>query len=270
MMNFNNIKKIYTHGGIFHADETFACALLRVLNPSLTIERVFKAPEATSENEVILDIGGGRYDHHQEGAKTRLDGGKRAAVGLIWDEVKDLLFKTKNAQDHFERSYIIPVEVQDNGGEVNPLSLMIGVMNPTWDEAPEKGGEYFEEAVSFFEALIKREQKRETSVLKGQSIVLSALKRAEKEKNKIVVLEQFAPWQELVVPTEAQFVIFPSNRGGWNVQTVPKEIGGRESKQLLPPQEEMEGCTFRHPAGFLASFETKEEAIKAAEKIIAA
>ena len=270
-MNFSNLKTVYTHGGIFHADETFACALLRVLNPSLTIERVFKAPETISKNEIVIDIGGGRYDHHQlEGVPCRPDGGKRATVGLVWDEVKDLLFQTQEAQERFETSFIIPVEIQDNGGEVNPLSLMIGAMNPTWDEAPEKGGEYFEEAVYFFEALIKREQKRETSVLKGQNIVLSALERAEKEKNKIVVLEQFAPWQELIVPTEAQFVVFPSNRGGWNVQTVPTELGGRESKKLLPAQEEMEGCTFRHSAGFIASFETREEAIKAAEKIIVA
>lgn len=271
MKDFTKIEKIYTHGGIFHADETFACALLRVLNPSLNIERVFKAPENPSENEVIIDIGGGRYDHHQEGAKRRPDGGKRAAVGLIWEEVKDLLFKTQAAQDFFERSYIVPVEIQDNGGEMNPLSLMIGAMNPTWDEGSSKGGEYFEKAVNVFFALIIREQQRELSVLKGQSIVKSALEKAEKEGHEtIVVLEQFAPWQELIVPTEAQFVIFPSNRGGWNVQTVPKEIGGRESKKLLPPQEKMEGCTFRHPAGFLASFETREEAIKAAEKIIVA
>ena len=82
MMNFANLEKIYTHTGVFHADETFACALLRVLTPSLKIERVFKEPETISENEIVIDIGGGRFDHHQsEGVPTRLDGGKRAAVG---------------------------------------------------------------------------------------------------------------------------------------------------------------------------------------------
>lgn len=265
MLNLNNVKTIYTHGGVFHADETFACALLRVLNPSLVIERVFKSPETVEDHELVVDIGLGRFDHHQaEGVPTRPDGGKRATVGLIWDEVKDLLFQTSETQDRFETSYIVPVETQDNGGDINPLSLMIGAMNPTWDEAPAVGAERFEEAVCFFEKLIEREQEREASALRGQNIVGSALERAEKEGHEtVVVLEQFAPWQTLLVPSKTEYVVFPSNRGGWNVQTVPTELGGRESKKLLPAQEEMEGCTFRHVGGFLASFPTKEEAVKA-------
>lgn len=257
--------KVYTHGGVFHADETFACALLRVLNPSLVIERVFKSPETVEDHELVVDIGLGRFDHHQaEGVPTRPDGGKRATVGLIWDEVKDLLFQTSETQDRFETSYIVPVETQDNGGDINPLSLMIGAMNPTWDEAPAVGAERFEKAVCFFEKLIEREQEREASALRGQNIVTSALEKAEKEGHEsVVVLEQFAPWQSILVPSKAEFVLFPSNRGGWNVQTVPTELGGRESKKLLPAQEEMEGCTFRHVGGFLASFPTKEEAVKA-------
>ena len=259
--------KIYTHAGVFHADETFGVALIRQVNSTVKVERAFTAPETTSENEIIIDIGGGQYDHHQEKTACRPDGGKRAACGLVWEEVKDLLFKTEDARDRFERSYIIPVEIQDNGGEVNPLSLMIGAMNPTWDEAPSKGGEYFEKAVEVFSALIKREQERESSALKGESIIKDALATMRKEGKKFAVLEQFAPWQKILVPTEALFVIFPSNRGGWNIQTIPFELGGRESKQILPPQEEMEGCSFRHPAGFIASFSTREEATSAAEKI---
>ena len=267
-MNFNNIKKIYTHGGIFHADETFATALIRAINPNIEIERVFKAPETVENHEIVVDIGYGRYDHHQpEGVPTRPDGGKRATVGLVWDEVKDLLFKTEEGRDRFERSYIIPVEIQDNGGEVNPLSLMIGAMNPTWDETPSKGGEYFEKAVEVFSALIKREQEREEAELKGKSIIEDALAEMRKEGRKYAVLEQFAPWQSILPQTAALFVIFPSNRGGWNLQCVPTAPNGRESKQILPPIEELNGCKFRHPAGFLASFSTREEALSAAEKL---
>lgn len=266
-MNFANIKTIYTHGGVFHADETFCVALIRALNPNAKVERVFKAPETTSENEVIIDIGGGQYDHHQEKAACRADGGKRAAVGLVWEEVKNLLFKTEETKDRFERSYIVPVEIQDNGGGVNPLSLMIGAMNPTWDEAPSKGGEYFEKAVEVFSALIKREQEREAAELKGESIVEDALAAMRKEGKKFAVLEQFAPWQNILPQTETMFVVFPSNRGGWNLQCVPVAPNSRETKQPIPPMEEMEGCTFRHPAGFLASFSTREETAEAAEKL---
>ena len=260
-----NITKIYTHGGTFHADEAFASAMIRVLNPNCEILRVFKVPEEVTESDIVVDIGFGQYDHHQaDGVPCRPDGGKRASCGLVWDEVKDLIFQTESTKAQFEENFVIPVEIQDNGGEKNPLSLFIAGMNPSWDSS-EDVNSLFEEAVKFFVDLIHREQERENSRLRGESIIKNAL--AKSEGKGYLTLEQFTPWQEQVVPTDKKFILFLSNRGQWTIQTIPTSVGGRESKQLLPQQEEMRGCTFRHPGGFIASFDSYESARDTCEKI---
>ena len=38
MLDVNNIKKALTHAGVFHADDVFSAALLRIVNPNIIIE----------------------------------------------------------------------------------------------------------------------------------------------------------------------------------------------------------------------------------------
>ena len=75
----------FTHGGIFHADEVFATALLRMIDPSFYIERQkdrnYEVPN--KEDILVFDIGLGKYDHHQENALFRENGKKYSSVGLI-------------------------------------------------------------------------------------------------------------------------------------------------------------------------------------------
>lgn len=81
-----------------------------------------------------------------------------------------------------------------------------------------------------------------------------------------VVLTRFVPWQATLVPRNAEFVAYPAIRGGWNVQCVPTELGGREYKQSFPEcwkNEKPVGCTFIHPTGFIAAFDSKESALAA-------
>ena len=72
-MNENTLKGI-THAGVFHAGDVFSTALLKILFPDIIISRVFKAPETPSPNEIVYDIGFGRFDHHQKDAEMRENG----------------------------------------------------------------------------------------------------------------------------------------------------------------------------------------------------
>ena len=36
----------FTHSGKFHADDVFSTALLQIINPNITVTRVFSVPEA--------------------------------------------------------------------------------------------------------------------------------------------------------------------------------------------------------------------------------
>ena len=75
----------FTHGGKFHADDVFSAALLRYLNPDITIERGNRVPE--DYKGIVFDIGRGRYDHHQRDSRIRENGVPYAAFGLLWEEL---------------------------------------------------------------------------------------------------------------------------------------------------------------------------------------
>ena len=90
------------------------------------------------------------------------------------------------------------------------------------------------------------------------------------------------PWKSLVLNSENEkakeilFVVFPSNRGGYNVYTVPKEEGSFENRKSLPKEwaglrdEKLQEVTgiktarFCHNACFICTAETKEDAMKLA------
>ena len=83
MKNIN----LFTHGGIFHADEVFASVVLcSVFEKNYSeIKRVFCVPDDISDSDIVYDIGGGKFDHHQrEGNGVRDNGIPYASAGLIW------------------------------------------------------------------------------------------------------------------------------------------------------------------------------------------
>ena len=69
--NINEATHI-THGGIFHADEVFATAILATLG-DVTVMRVFTVPADT--RAFVYDIGRGKYDHHQKGGNGARENG---------------------------------------------------------------------------------------------------------------------------------------------------------------------------------------------------
>ena len=269
------IEKLIVHAGIFHADDALCAAMARVLNPDAVIVRSFRVPEdyddQTAETTGIYaaDIGGGRFDHHQPDARRRESGEKFAACGLLYDLWQDALFQTPVARSRFLRDFILPVELQDNNGKGKgfgtPLSVMIKNLNPLWDEAQDFDRAFFK-AVGLFEALIKREQAREASALRAKDAVAKALTESE---DGVVVLPQSMPWQAVLIEpdTPALFCVYPSSRGGWNLQTVAVSPEERTPRREIPEDwlaHRPEGCTFVHAGRFLASFVSKDAAVKAA------
>lgn len=125
---------IGTHNGIFHVDDVFACATLCLYyyllysNVPIQILRTRKN-DLLMQCSICVDIGGGKYDHHQLGFdKKRTNGIKFASAGLVWNDygrvlielvlkkhfpdIKcdiDFVFKT------FDENFIVPVDQEDNG-----------------------------------------------------------------------------------------------------------------------------------------------------------
>lgn len=260
---------LITHSGIFHADDVLCAALARKIFESIQIVRVFNAPENLDGKDIIIvDIGGGKYDHHQPDAAVRKDGKKRAACGLLFADYWDVIFPDEESAMAFERDFIIPIEDQDNGAARNPLSMAISAFNPEWD-SKKSADECFLEAVDFMSTILEKQIARALSKARAVSIVEEAYQASEDKR--LVVLPRFAPWQSVLAERETIYIIFPSLRGGYNLQAVPVEDGSFITKQPLPEswlKEKPTDCTFVHPGRFLAAFQTEEAAIEAAKALL--
>ena len=138
---FNYVNGV-THAGVFHADEVFATAMLRKINPDFKVTRVFKVIE-TDENTLVYDIGGGEFDHHQKGGNgSRENGIPFASFGLLWREFGNLLVADEDVRNMVDRDLVSIVDAFDNGYakvESNlpagclPVNTIISGFNPTWD-----------------------------------------------------------------------------------------------------------------------------------------
>lgn len=260
-----NYNTITVHGGLFHADDICCVAMAQIINPEILVKRVFRV-EDIAEDEIVCDIGGGKFDHHQAEAELREDGRKYAACGLFFREFGHLLFEDKKEREDFKNSFIIPIENCDNGYEVNPLSVAIGNMNPAWDEDDSNNCLFFK-AVDFMKSIIITSIKNAEAKARAEKAVKEALETMD--SNGIVVLDQYLP-SEKFIETDAKLLIFPCQRGGYNVLTVNTKLGSFENKVSLPEnwlKNPPKGCTFVHQARFIATFDTKENAVAGAISI---
>lgn len=271
------LKKLaFTHGGVFHADDVFSAALLKLVHPGIKIIRGLKVPK--DFEGIVFDIGGGKFDHHQKDAEVRENGIKYAAFGLLWREFGHELGISDDQKERFDKIFVQGIDDCDNGGRHNPMSLMISQMNPTWEEdsGPAATDKRFVEAVEVAKKLLEASINNMLSELRAAEGMKEAIANMTKEG--IVILPKFMPWQKYVENTDAMFVVFPSNRGGYGAQVVPVRAGSFEAKKSFPAQwagltdknlEEKSGIiglNFCHNGRFFIAADTEEAAVEACKK----
>ena len=268
----------YTHGGRFHADDVFSTALLRMLNPKIKIQRIENPDENTKG--IIYDIGRGEFDHHQENAPVRDDGVPYAAFGLLWRKYGPAFFASQCSEEQiseavqkFDEAFVQPLDLDDNTGCGNMLASIIGAFNPYWDENTDSD-RCFWQAVQFAQTILERKLGFLCSQFRADAVVEQAVKEMQ---DGIVKLPVYAPWKPIVIRSDAEFVIYPSQRGGYCAQAVPgKEEGtlrcpfpvlwaGKENQELEQVSE-INGLRFCHRARFLVSADTAETCVKACQE----
>ena len=345
MKNLNNnvtVDRIIVHGGVFHADDVLCCAMARLINPDVAIERSNNpAPEDVegdgSNGVWVADVGGGRFDHHQVDARTHEDGSKFAACGLLYEVWKSTLTAGSSCESirDFE-SLIGFIEDADNGGMMATSNSIINSYRPSMDDSYSMN-DGFNRAVDFMETSVRgilhpvqnddalahrlgtmlfgpeindegycitgdfsgdilitgyvSSGQKDINVAHAIVDIYGQLIRAEQAQlradeylkkhlgdrvnDTVVFLEQCLPWMRTLIPSKALYVSYPAIRGGWNIQCVPVAVGDRTTKKPFPaewlssPESRPAGCTFVHPAGFLAAFATREDA-EAAAKLLTA
>ena len=286
---------LITHNGTFHSDEVFSTVLLsKVLKKDiLKLCRTSNIKEGITG--FVYDVGYGKYDHHQPGGNgERKNGIKYSSFGLVWrDFGKDYLkqlncLQIEEVWSMVDKKLVQNIDAIDNGQlgkltqfdfEVVTLPNLISMYNSNWDDEQANQNEMFLKAVQFAHIVFDRFIISVVSKIRAKSRVEDAI---ENSKNQILILEKFMPWKEFLLDSENEkaknilFVVFPSNRGGYNVYAVPKENGSFESRKLFPAKwaglkdEELSKisgvatATFCHTGRFICATRTKEDAIKIA------
>lgn len=258
----------FTHAGKFHSDDVFSAALLTYLNPNIKITRAYHIPEDFTG--IVFDIGGGKYDHHQKDALVRDNGIPYAAFGLLWKELGGLILSENDAKS-FDKSFIQPLDYSDNTGAHNEIAELISLFNPSWDEEADYDA-CFNEAKEIALAILIKKFNFIKSLNKAEDFVKEAVEKAE---DNIVILPKRAPWKLFLDGTDMEFVVYPSDRGGYNAQGVPTSMASTSLKVPFPKEwrgksadelkaiSGVETLSFCHNSGFLITAASLEDTIKA-------
>lgn len=284
-----NEAKYVTHAGNFHADDVFATVFLEKMFKDITIIRLKEYYD--DESKLAYDIGGGKFDHHQSGYDKKRDNGIHyCGFGLLWQEYGLSYLKSINIPDAeitfkvFDYLLVNGIDAIDNGEYVSnsdfniyPLASLIELFRPKFRETKDED-DCFLAAVNFARVIFDL-------ILDDAMSKVRVIKVIEKKvpeiKNHILVLDEFIPFEfalfYLGIDKDINFVIYPSNRGGYAAHTVASKYKGfipkipfkktwaglRDNK--LAQVSGLKSARFCHNNLFLFTSDALEDAIKAAQ-----
>ena len=280
-----------THNGTMHADEVFATAFLSLYFGDFKVARVSEVPKDISTNTIIYDIGKGKFDHHQTNARIRDNGIKYSSFGLLFEEyglsyLKKLKLKnTKAIYNYLVKDFIEAIDAIDNGifpeiksiYKIKTVSDVIKIFNPSYG-SNDKEDEQFIKAVSIAESILTEELKNVIGKVEAGAKVKKIL---NKTKGSILILDEYLPYEETILTSlsgkKILFAIYPSNRGGYGIKTIPISTTDKTSRVYFPKEwggltndalekvTGIKGSLFCHTNRFLMTASNLDTAKKLAE-----
>ena len=281
LVNKNEVN-IVVHGGCFHADDVACVALLKLIHDKVNVVRKFKVDVDTEAADYVLDIGRMDrvtdsqviLDHHQgpeliEDTKVKHCAFSKLVERMI--EPDDKLFKK-----YLYEVLVLPIAAQDNGQDYadhgllpSPLTF-VNAMGLSWKDDQKLADQRFAEVVEMSIKVIENIIKNLEDKVEAVNDVILAVNKVE---DGIMVLDRYLPWTDAVIEynngePKVKLVIYPSNRGGYNIQVVPKKGGSFESWLKIPEEViNFEGCSGQAHGAF-AFFDTMENAVAAAKQLV--
>lgn len=240
--------RFITHNGMYHADDVCATALLQIIFGSdIEIIRVNNLNDAVIEDDdIVFDVGGGKFDHHQEGSEIRPNGIPYAAFGLLWKEFYNKLGICGWAAHRMDEDFIQFIDQTDNFGQIkypNTLSAMV--------TAAFSAGTSFEECVAMVKPLLK-------GVIESYSKLsmqrVDVVNKTIETKDALFEDTQNHYDSRVFQNTGVIFVIGPSNRGDG---VVLRSLASINYPIKLPEGIEP---VFLHKAKFTGTFKSVEDA----------
>lgn len=281
---------IAVHDGPFHKDDVIAVALAMIerenIKKKCDIVKIIRTRDKNKldDADIVLDVGGTYngvkyFDHHQEDVPVYSNGVKCAACGLY---LKNMHSLTDDEKQYLLDNALYAVQAHDNGQDLDSLGFslsedpfsFVSLLNGTWKEGvytSEQNGR-FEYAAMTAKCIIRRMLRQCKHKTEAKKKVNYALNSSLKNKDGILFIGEYCDWKEEVIEYNelypeniVEVVVYSNSQGQFNVQVVPEKIDSFESYVSIPKEvENIEGCVFRHKAGFLAGFDNVLGALEAA------
>ena len=184
--------------------------------------------------------------------------------------------------DYLVKDFILSIDAIDNGEfpsvtanyKVKTVSDIIKLYNPSYG-SNDTSNENFVKAVNVAESIFSFELKNVCGKVKASKKVKELLKNNNTD---ILLLDEYLPYEEVILTGNynTKLVIYPSNRGGYCVKTVPISLEDKNSRVYFPLKwaglvnEDLEktsgikDITFCHVNRFLVATKSLEAALKVA------
>jgi len=256
-----NLLKVATHNGIFHADEITAIALLKIfLDDDIKVTRVEHNHSDFNPFDMVVDVGqkldGKKYfDHHQ------YKGGKSSA-GFIWQYL--------GLEKKYSKISKLIKMVDDNDTGVKKAQEfeypnLLKCFNNK-DIYLDKQDEAFAKAVEFAVVTLNSMKTNQEEILKAKDIVANSYMFDSNPA--ILELDSFTPHWGYYINAQTmphiKAVVWEDN-GKWKVKLTPKRAGSFEVNGKKLPQNDI--MKFVHSAGFFAVANDEKSMKKYIKKI---
>ena len=294
----NGTLTIATHDGKFHADECLCIAMLKHKLRDLWSgdnELEFKIVRTRNEDkinaaDIAVDVGGGTYDHHHQ-VDRYPNGVPYASCGKILEAIES----DKKVINLLLNKSLYAVQAIDNGecDMRHPTNYFawVRVMNETYKECTESDCE--EELFTMTLEMVETVYRRLYLAVIDQIESCKQLKDLKMYcANRILELPsgRSMAWKYLIKRSSKLCgVIYPHNKDtGWTLKWMSdppgaimetfrvefplewrSEIRAINGNTQIASMKYTLGCKFCHPSGYLATFESKEHALAAAEYVLA-
>ena len=283
--------RVVTHNGTFHADDVFACAILKAAAGRVELIRT-RDVALMAAADVVFDVGGAydrdarRYDHHMRDKPLRATGEPFSSAGLVWRDfgaaaVGNLLSVV--SPDSLDRivamvdaTLVRDIDLMDNGAMTptpGHFSTVIEAFNPTFAEDDREESAAFLQAVDVASAVLARVCAQANAAVLAERTVAEAADAADDPR--IVVLDIRVPWEDAIFDLELGLVLYvvrPAG-GAWTCSAVPPTRGSFDQRLPLPDawgglrDEELVAATgvadatFCHPARFVCGAKSRDGAV---------
>ena len=238
------MKKIIIHNGQFHADDVMAVVIIRsMLDQNIPVERKNNVllSELDDPEVCVVDVGGcyspehNNYDHHQD---VFLEAAcVLVAKQFIGDELSAMLYHILNPISDCDRGNS-PV----TAGSINAIVRQFNGIHNGFNRAVDICGEIFN--AYYFTARKSLGDKARWNDLEKINGIIAV------QTDTDVILS----WKQYAEVEGIRYLICPSNReeGKWNVIS-------RDSNLFPIVPDDLQ--TFRHNSGFMAVYNSKDDAI---------